>query len=338
MKSIVRRVMARKWLIIILVVIAAFIIFVVKPFGGTSVERKEAVVEQGEVKEELVLSGEIHATDYANLQFNTSGKLNWVGVKIGDQVKKGQGLMKLDTVKLNSAYQVALATWRASRANVDQVHDEVKGNDSDETFEEKNTRTAAEAANDKAYEAYVSALKDLTDASLIAPFDGMVASITTESPGVNITGGTPQISLVNPKTIYFLVNADQTEVSRFKVGDKAEVILDAFDGEKIVGTITAVSIAPNNAESGTVYPIRISLNINDSDYKYKIGMTGDARFTLSEKDNVLYIPANFIKSDKEGKYVLVNEGKDKKYIKTGVEGEDRIEITGEISAGEKIYN
>src|SRR3990172_4217852 len=49
-------------------------------------------IKRGDVAEELVLSGEIDATEHAVLSFETSGKLVYVGAKEGESVKKGQVL------------------------------------------------------------------------------------------------------------------------------------------------------------------------------------------------------------------------------------------------------
>ncbi|OGM33362.1 hypothetical protein A2803_04140 [Candidatus Woesebacteria bacterium RIFCSPHIGHO2_01_FULL_44_21] len=328
---------AHKKLTLVIIIILAIGFFVLRARASGNGATQEATVERGTVEEELVLTGEISATDYASLQFNTSGTVSWVGVKVGEEVKKGQALMKLDTVKLNALYQAARANYRAAEANAQEVLDDVKGNDSGETFAQKNDRTAAETARDKAWDALMSAQKDLQDATLVAPFDGVVAIVNSESPGVNITAATPQVAVVNPGTLYFEVLADQTEVAFFGPRDTAEIVLDAFDGEAVNATVASVSIAPDAVETGTVYPIRLSLDLTNL-LKYKIGMTGDAKFILSRKDDVLYVPADFVNSDGEGDYVLVNSGKDKKYIEVGIEGEERVEIKGDISEGEKVFD
>lgn len=332
MRRIIRFLLAHKKLTVVLLIIGVIGFFVVRSRGNGNGVSREAQVARGTVEEELVLTGEIKATDHATLQFNTSGTVNWVGIKVGDKVKKGQALMKLDTTKLNAAYQTARATYRAAEANAQEVLDDVKGNDKDETYDEKNTRTAAETTRDKAYDALLAAEKDLRDATLVAPFGGIIAIVNTESAGINVTAATPQVVIVGPETMYFEVSADQTEVSRFTIGDKAQIVLDAFD-ESVEAVVTSVSIAPDSTESGTVYPIRLSL---PADKKLRVGMTGDANFVVSRKENVLFVPSGFVNSDKDGNYVLVAGG-DKKYIEVGIEGADRTEISG-ISEGEAVFD
>jgi RND family efflux transporter MFP subunit len=290
------------------------------------------------VKEELVLSGELKATENANIAFTQSGTVAWVGVKVGDSVKKGQALMQLDTTSTNAAYQQARSALLAAEANVNYIHDNLKDKASTETFAEKNTRVAAEVAHDNAYNAMLAAQKSLRDGTIRAPFAGIVAQITNESAGVNISATVPQINVVNPATLYFSVNADQTDVSHIHIGDKATLALDAFLNETISGVVSDISFTPSTADSGTVYPIRLTLTVDNSAYKYKVGMTGDTTFVLSQKENVLSVPAKYIKSDKQGKYVYIDSKNTKKYITVGIEGEDRTEIQGDITEGTVVYD
>lgn len=325
--------------LVIAILVAAILLFLFMQSKGTPDVQEQATVERGTVQEELILSGELKASQSSSLQFGSSGTLSWVNVKSGDWVKKGQALAKLDTVQLNASYQQALANLRLAEATVARVYDSLKDKGASESFAEKETRVTAEVAKDKAYEAFVSAQKALRDATLLSPFEGLVTSVLHETAGVMVTAGTPQVKVVNPKSLYFSVNADQTDVSHFKPGDKAVVILDAFDGEELTGVISSISFSPSESESGTVYPMRLTLTVDNSSYKYKEGMTGDARFVLSEKKDTLWVPSSYIKSDREGKYVFVEDGKTKKYVTLGIEGEDRVEISGDgITQGLVVFD
>ncbi len=326
----------RNWVIAVVLVILFFVIR--KATSGSSAPRETATVSRGTVKEELVLSGELKATANATMAFNQSGTVSWVGVKVGDSVKKGQALIKLDTTSTNAAYQQARSNLLAAEANVNYVHDNLKNKSDSETYSEKNTRVAAEVAHDNAYNTMLAAQKTLRDGSIYAPFAGIVAQLTNESAGVNVTAGAPQINIVNPTTLYFSVNADQTDVSHLHVGDTAVIALDSFLDEHITGVVSDISFTPSTADSGTVYPVRVTLSVDNSTYKYKVGMTGDTTFTLSQKENVLSVPAKFVKSDKEGKYVYIDSKNTKKYIKVGIEGDDKTEIQGDISEGTVVYD
>ena len=306
--------------------------------GGNG-ELEESTVQRGEVIEELILSGEIVADEHAQLTFPTSGRITWINVVEGDQVKKGQALAKLDTVVLSSALQRARADLRAAEANLEEVHDEVKGRDADETFEEKNTRTAAEVAKDKAYEAVIIAGENLRNSTLVSPFDGLVTYVANPFSGVNVLATQTQIEVINPDTIHFEVSADQMEVVDIKIGEEVKIVLDAVDEKEFTGTVTYVSYAPEVGEVGSVYSVRLNFaDLANNGFVYRVGMTGDAHFVLSKKDDVLWVPSGFVNSDSGGDYLSTNNGKDKVYIEVGLEGEDRTEVVGNISEGLAIYD
>src|SRR3989344_6512971 len=59
-------------------------------------EKSTYTVKRQTLRDDLSLSGEIDAEEKTVLRFQTSGKLSWVGVKEGDQVKKYQTVASLD--------------------------------------------------------------------------------------------------------------------------------------------------------------------------------------------------------------------------------------------------
>jgi macrolide-specific efflux system membrane fusion protein len=297
-----------------------------------------AKIERGEVSEELVLSGEVDADEYANLTFPTSGEISWVGVKEGDEVKAGQALLKLDTTVLNSAFQQTRATLRAAEATVANIHDQVKDHSGDETFVQKDTRTTAEAAKDKAYESYIAAEYNLRNSTITAPFAGIITYLAHPFSGVNILVTETQAELINPKTIYFEVSADQTDVESLFRGQKVSIVLDAVPSKEFTGLVDFISYSPKPGEVGAVYKVKVKLDESLNTDKYRIGMTGDAKFILSSKDNVLYVPPKYVKGDTMGKYIKLGDNKNKTYIEIGIEGEDRIEIKGNFKEGDTVFN
>ena len=67
-------------------------------------------------------------------------------------------------------------------------------------------------------------------------------------------------------------------------------------------------------------------------------MSGDAKFILSEKENVLFVPPEFVKTDTTGKYVNLTKKNNKKYIEVGIESEDKVEIKGDVNEGDIVYD
>lgn len=336
-KSVLKKFLGKKWLVGIVVVI----IMITCWQGYSYIKSRNSIEESSEVKrgsvsEELILTGTVKADEHAKLVFPTSGKLAWIGVKEGEEVKKGQALASLDRTSLNAVYQQALSGVRKYEATVDSVHDSLKNKDSTETFSEKDTRTTAEVAKDSAYDSLRIAEYNLKNANLYAPFAGIISFVAHPFSGVNVSLTETQIELVNPETIYFEVSADQSDVTEIMMGQEVVVLFDSFPDKKIKGKVSFVSYTPMQNELGSVYEVKVTLD--EIPEKVKIGMTGDAKFILETKDNILFVDNDFVNTDKKGKYIFINNKKNKVYIEVGIENETEIEISGDIKEGDTVVN
>jgi len=338
--SLIRRILRKKKLLafVLLIGVGGFLFWKFK-IAPKKVSFETATVEKGSVKEELILSGEVAADEYAKLTFPTSGEVSWVGVKEGDMVKRGEALTKLDTTVLNTTFQQARATLRAAEATVANIHDQVKDHTGDETYAQKDSRTSAETTKDRAYEAYVAAEYNLRNSTLTSPFAGIITFLAHTYSGVNVFSTETQVEVINPDTIYFDVTGDQNEVPDLFIGQKVNIVLDSIPDETFEGTVDFISYTPKAGEVGTAYEIKVKFTKDNFDIKkFRIGMSGDAKFVITEKDDVLYVPPKFINSDTKGKFVSLGRKNNKVYIETGVEGEERVEIKGNLKEGDILYD
>lgn len=340
LKNIFQKILNRKKftaVVILILLIGGY--FGKKTFFPSKNGFDEAKVERGTVKEELILTGEVRAEEHAKLSFLTSGELDYVGVTEGQIVEKGDILARLDTTVLYQAYLSAEADLRRYDASRDKTYDDLQGHEKDESYEQIETRTIAEVYRDKAYRAYVSAQKNLANASLKAPFDGIVASITHPYTGINTSLTESQIEIVNPYTIYFQVSADQSEVGDIAVGQKVAIVLDSYSNEELKGKVDLVGFTPIAGEVSTVYSVKVLFDDNSQASKLRVGMTGDAKFVLSQKENTLYVPIAYLNSDSGGKYVRLGKTNNKVYVDVGLEGEEFVEIISDkVKEGDVVYD
>ena len=156
---------------------------------------------------------------------------------------------------------------------------------------------------------------------------------------MNVASTDKIVEVVDPETIYFEVSADQNEVVNLDKGMKVNVMLDSFSDQPLIGEIDYISTTPKEGEIGAVYEVKVKFSdIAVEISKLRIGMTGDAKFVISEKNDVLYAPPKFVKSDTNGKYVSKGGKNNKTYVTVGIEGEDRVEIQGDIKVGDTLYD
>ena len=332
--------LGKKKTIAILSVILLFAFWRINSARKAKFTIETSEIKKGKLIESISASGEIKADKYANMSFPTSGKISWLGVKEGDSVRKWQGLASLDRTPLDAAYQQARSNLRKYEANLDYVHDSLKGKEKTETYAERNTRTTAETSHDYYHDALRTAEYNLKNAVLVAPFNGIVTNFAEGiSEGINISFSTTVFSVVDPKTIYFDADVGETDVTKLKVGQKASIKLDAYPDEEIEAKIERIGFESiTTSTGGTGYKVRISLPENDN-MKFRLGMNGDVNFIIDEKENVITVPQTAIGEEGDTSYVWIIDSSSrarKTLVETGSSSIDEIEIKSGLEEGEII--
>lgn len=304
---------------------------------NSAIKVESVKVARGTLKETMTISGEIDAEERTTLRFQTSGRLAWVGVKEGDYVKKYQGVASLDQREVKKKLDKELTDYLSARWDLDQtkednkviVNDKIKRIVDQSQFDLNNAVLDVEIQN-----------LSIELSNLWTPIEGIVVKVGSPFAGVNVTPSQAEIEIINPKTVYFAAFADQAEIIKFNEGMKGKLTLDSYLDDPIEGEIQKVSFIPKTGETGTVYSLKFVFERDNSDYKYKIGMTGDLDFTTGFKDNVLYVPSKFVKTEGEKNYVNVMENgkKIKIYVETGMETDEHIEIKSGVAEGVTIYD
>lgn len=327
--------------IIIIVIIAAW--FGWNRWQAANTAAKETTtVQRGTLSESLILSGNMQADRHVTLQFQNSGLLSWVGVKEGDWVKKYQAIASLDQRQLKKQMQKYLNTYSRERNDFEDTHAE---NENWQLINEQSQRDEIKRIIERSQFDLNNTVLDVEIqdlsvryATLTTPIEGMVTRVAAPYAGVNIIPSQAQFEILDPSTLFFSVTADQTEVIDLFPGQEVSMVLDAFEEQKFQGKINFISYTPKSGETGTVYEVKVSIsNWQDVPRSLRIGMTGDAEFILRSSKDVLYLPYKFVKSDDNGSYVLIGDGTQKQYVKTGLEGEENVEITEGISEGTTVY-
>jgi len=341
MKSFIKK----RWYLILLILIVVVFISYGRNSASSGKEKVESyTVKRENLREVLSLTGEINADERVSLKFQTSGRLAWVGVKEGDYVKKYQTLATLDKRDIQNRLDKYLNTYSISRNNFEQGNDEFKV----EPFNLSETaRRSAERALENNQFSLSNTVLDveyqnlsLEYSNLWTPIEGIVTHVATPFAGVNITPAGAEFEVVNPKTLYFSVTAEQGDVINIKEGMKGKINFDAYPEKKYNGEVYYVSFSPKDGETGTVYEVRLKLDEKAMMLPLRLKMTGDLEFLLKERDGVLSIPSSYLKKDKKGSYVYT--GSDKKKVKQYIDYSEEVDgkyiITDGLTENTVIYD
>ncbi|MDO8610841.1 MAG: efflux RND transporter periplasmic adaptor subunit [bacterium] len=343
-----RNFLKKRWyVILIIVLVIGFIVYQQTQSATKTKTSKQTLftVKRGDLNESLSLSGSVDADEHVILRFQTSGRLAWVGVKEGDIVKKYQSLASLDQRDVKNRLQKYLNTFTKSRLSFDQTKED-KEISKIGGLSEDARRDALRVLDESQYDLNNSVLDvelqtlSLEYANLFTPIEGLIVRVDAPFSGLNISPAQAEFEIINPKTIFFSATADQSDVIKLQQGLTGNIVLDSFPDLTINATIKNISFIPKTGETGTVYEVKMLMNSENEEYKYRFGMTGDANFIVNQKSNVLYVPSNYIKDDKEKKYVMKKEGdkKVKTYVHVGNEIDSNTIITSGLNEGDSIYD
>jgi len=318
--------------------------------GGAVVQKKTAAtketaaiqtaaVSRGTFTKSVSSSGKTKATKSVDLKFQTSGKLTWVGVKEGDSVTAYQAIAGLDLREVQKNLTKTLRDYSDTRNTFDETklvtyngHSPADSlNDTMKRILEQNQWDLDKAVLDVE-------LKNLAVeyATLVTPIGGVVTHIDTAIAGVNITPATAAFTVVDPSSMVFEVNADETDVGSLTLGQKAEIALDAYPNATFSGTISYISYSSVVSAGGaTVFPVQIAF---DTPQTVRIGLNGDVTIDSVNIPDAITAPIEAIREEDGGKFVYKKT--DKKYVKTpvktGLQNDNVIVIADGLVEGDVV--
>jgi len=170
---------------------------------------------------------------------------------------------------------------------------------------------------------------------LRSPVAGKVVEVFKKE-GEVVNQGESVISLLPSAPFYIEVNIYEEDIVKIKKGDPVEINIVALPQKTIKGEVSSIDPAEKIIE-GVVY-YKVTISFKEEVEGVKPGMTADITIKTQERKNVLRIPKELIEGRDGKKIVKVAEGKEieEREIKTGLEGNDFVEVLSGLKEGEKI--
>jgi len=304
-----------------------------------------APVTTGAFDHYIDLQGKVDAYNVAYIApRGQGGFVKEIYVKQGDNVKKGQVLLKLDAAVLSqslAAAQQQLGGLKAQLAQAKSIYERQqnlwKQNIGTE-IQVLNAKTNMEALQSQYNAAQANvrmAQEQLNTTNVVSEISGTV-NILNVKVGEYFSGG-QQIQVVNNNDLKITVNVPENYADRVKVGSTLVATLPESDNETIT---TKVNVAGK-----VIDPITRSFYVEGripADKKLRANQLAMVRIQDYSLPNAITIPMNTLQTDDKGKFVLVAVREKGKLIarkKPVVIGElygDRLEIKSGLDAGDQI--
>lgn len=295
-------------------------------------------VKVQDISEVLSVSGQVNAEEIAVLRFQTSGLLSWVGVKEGDTVTKNQAVAALDRRQLQKDLEKELNDFKNERWDFDQLQDDYRHTRDALLLTDKMKRILDKAQFDLNNSVIDVELRDLSLklATLTTPIAGIVTKVGAPYSGVNVTPAQAEFEIVNPASVYFSAEVDETDIAKISSGLDAVVTLDAYPDDRFDTNVGQISFTPLSGTTGTAYEVKLPLTGSST---FRLGLNGDADIILKTKSQVLTLPEKAIteSGDKTTVQILENGQPKVVTITTGIVSPDGdVEIVAGLSADAQV--
>jgi macrolide-specific efflux system membrane fusion protein len=277
-----------------------------------------------------------------------TGKVEELYANIGDKVKKGQVLVRLEQDDLKSRVDQAEAANLEAAASFDKARSDLERDKplAKEGYVTQQSIDALQNVYDVAKARVARAKADmdyaraqLSYATIKAPINGTIASVTTQQ-GETVAAGLNAptfITIIDLNKLEVNAYVDETDVGKIGMGQEAIFTVDTFPDRDFKGRVTA--IYPRAVLQENVVNYITLISIENSGGKLKPDMTANVTITLKKKTGVLAVPGAAVKREGGRKYVSL-QGKDGKItrreVKTGWKEGPYIEITSGLKEGEVV--
>ena len=256
-------------------------------------------------------TGTTQPIDQTIVKARVAGRLAEVLVREGDRVTAGQVLARFETTELQAKMNERQSALEAARADARWT---ARDRSDKETLANRNivSQSAADQARATAEnrasmvavgEAQLDvARKNLADAEVKAPFDGVVGErIANQGESLPIDGKI--LALLDTSHVEIAAQMPAADVIRMKVGQTASVTLEGFGDRMFNGQITRIS--PTTQAGSRSIPVYVE--ITDRHEALRGGLFGTGSVMVQEKGHALAVPSSAMRKDDQGDFVLVVE-------------------------------
>lgn len=303
----------------------------------STVTNKKVTIESADpslFKHYFDVYGNVQSDKTATLFAQNPGNVTQILVEEGDQVKKGQTLVRLDQgvydsnmQELQTQLDLATTLYQKQKRLWDQnVGSEVQ------YLEAKNRKESLENN--------IATLHEQTSkSSVVAPFAGVVDKIF---PKVGELAGmqAPIVRIVNLDNLYLTADVSERYINSLKKGDEVSLIVNSKDTvESSIERIGSYINAINRS-------FEIRVNIDKTTGKLRPNSLVSMKINDFTKENAIVLPSSIIMQDGEGRDYVYKIGTDDKGrqaamktpITTGASYQGKTVVLEGIQPGDKVIN
>lgn len=315
-----------------------------------------ALVIQTNINFAVNAAGEIIPAEQVSVRPEINGKIDLLPVDIGDTVKKGALLFKLDDKELRqeqasskTAVERAQLELEKAKRDFDRSQDLLAAKlISQELFDDtKTTYELAKNSVDRAQKDLALIDERLTKTEVRAPFDCTVLTRPI-SAGQAVSGsggfnsGTEVLTIADLNSMIINAHVNQADVPRLSVNQRVNVTVEAVPGLTITGTVER--IAPQATIKNNIKGFATRILLRNVDHRVRPGMTANVEIPVASASNVLAVPLAAVNTERnpetgvQERYVFVKKGEtfERRPVQIGVSDYFYAEVQAGLNPGEVV--
>lgn len=264
-------------------------------------------------------TGKINPEFMVKLTAEATGEIVQLLVREGDNVKRGQLLLRIkpdiyEAQKVSADARLAQtrANLNSTKALLDKVEADYKrvqglfklGLASDSELEASRSSYLQTSSNFESQKSIVAqseaalkeAVENLNKTYVYAPINGTVSILNVElSERVigSVFQGTQLMTVADLNNMEATVDVDENDVVLVSVGDTAKIKVDAFGDKEFKGIVTQIGNSAKTTGLGTqdqVVNFEVKIKLQNPGNQIRPGMSCDADIETETKNNVLTVP------------------------------------------------
>src|ERR1700722_660477 len=242
------------------------------------------VAQQSEWQPTLESVGTLTAVNGVTVSTDLAGIVRQIAFESGSKVRAGDLLLRMDTTQEEAQLHQSEATRDFASVSLKRDKDLVDKHAISQSDYDNAAATfrQAQAAVDQ-----FTAL--IARKTLRAPFDG-VTGILQANLGQYLQEGDMVVTLQAFDPIYVNFSLPQQDLSKLVVGDPVSLRVDAFGDQHFDGTITAINSLVDQATRN----IQVQATLANNNWRLRPGMFAKVSVIMTERQNVVAIPATAI--------------------------------------------
>lgn len=291
---------------------------------------------------EMALVGEVKSRYESNQSFRIAGKIIQRKAEVGDVVKKGQALVKIDATDSRLTAQAANADILAAKANYALAKADVERQRqllakkfiSQSALDSQEAQLKTVAARLKQAQAQAAVANNQSRyTTLTADRNGIITAINAE-PGQVIQAGEMIVQIVDTKQIEVQAALPESRMNEVKVNDLVAIQLWANQAKVYKGKVR--EITPAASKATRAFNMRVA--VVDADEQVRLGMTAGVIFDMQTAQKMI-VPSAAV-TQVEGQnivWVIDDKGIAKqREVEIGPFTEKGIAVNSGLAAGEMV--